>query len=358
MTVYGPRNGKNGQKRSYFGFIWTSGDGIDVISKQQLNNVVFHRLHYPNGGRCAQIWHKSPKPRQNWVAAGRRSRSRQFLDCSVTGFRYLIKSYVGGGLCAVLPGGAARGPRGARSCPTSVRPSAFPGQATKRVSLASLWSWAVWPPYCSHSCSRVIRGRGPCVVLVRWRGFACLSQPLWEQAGGVCGGAWRTGSAAPPSRAPRPFRGEAGRPLCLGGGGGPAPPWPVGRRGGVRGEGRGGRAVVPHLPPPGGWPVAPGPDPPSSPAHPPQGILSRQGSFGSPGRRARPGLLPVGQSGGGGRGGWLVRRPPSGARPGGPAGRGAGRSPCHGLFLRLPWAGTKAGTCPGAAVPLRPTGRI
>ena len=91
------------------------------------------------------------------------------------------------------------------------------------------------------------------------------------------GGAWRTGSAASPPRAPRPFRGEGGCPLCLGGGGGPAPPWPAGRRGGVGVEGRGGRAVVPHLPPPGGWPVAPGPDPPSSPAHPPQVYLFGRG---------------------------------------------------------------------------------
>ena len=30
--------------------------------------------------RCAQILHKSPKPRQNWDAAGGKSQSRQFLD--------------------------------------------------------------------------------------------------------------------------------------------------------------------------------------------------------------------------------------------------------------------------------------
>ena len=45
-----------------FAFIWTSGKPIDVISIQQLDNVVFYRLRYLNRGRCPQIWHKSPKP--------------------------------------------------------------------------------------------------------------------------------------------------------------------------------------------------------------------------------------------------------------------------------------------------------
>ena len=42
-------------------------------------------------------------------------------------------------------------------------------------------------------------------------------------------------------------------------------------------------------------------------------------------------------------GGWLVRRSSSGARPGGPAGQGAGMSLCCGPSLRPPRAGTKAG---------------
>ena len=43
----------------------------------------------------------------------------------------------GGGLCAAPPpGGAAGGPRGAGGRSTSVPPSAFPGRAPKRVSLA------------------------------------------------------------------------------------------------------------------------------------------------------------------------------------------------------------------------------
>ena len=45
---------------------------MDVVSIQQLDNIVCYRLRYINRGRCAQIWHKSPKPRQNVVAAGRK----------------------------------------------------------------------------------------------------------------------------------------------------------------------------------------------------------------------------------------------------------------------------------------------
>ena len=78
----------------------------------------------------------------------------------------------GGGLCAVPPRGAAGAPRGAGGCQNSVRPSAFPGQATKRLSLALLWSWRVWPPYCSGLCSRGVPRRA---------------------GGGGRGGAWRTG---------------------------------------------------------------------------------------------------------------------------------------------------------------------
>ena len=53
----------------------------------------------------------------------------------------------GGGACAVPPVRAARGGAcraGGRSA--SFRPSAFPGQATKRVSLASCCPWGAWPP--------------------------------------------------------------------------------------------------------------------------------------------------------------------------------------------------------------------
>ena len=138
----------------------------------------------------------------------------------------------GGGPRAVLPAGAAWGASGVGGRLTSVRPSAFPEQATKRVSLASLWPWRAWPPYRSGSCSHAVPGRGPCGVLVRWRGFACPSRFLREQAaGGV-----EAGPGAPPTPSPGrrgPSRGRGDRPLCFRGGGGPAPPWPADRRGGV-----------------------------------------------------------------------------------------------------------------------------
>ena len=123
----------------------------------------------------------------------------------------------GGGLCALLPGGAAGGPRGAGGCPTSVRPSAFLVLAAKRVSLASLWSWRAWPPYCSGSCSRVVPGRGPCGVLVRWRGLACLSQSPWEQVGGGVGARGVRAQLRPLPGRCGPFGGRGDVPSACGG---------------------------------------------------------------------------------------------------------------------------------------------
>ena len=105
--------------------------------------------------------------------------------------------------------GAARAPfppgrraSGAGNCLASVRPSAFLGQATQRVSLASLWPWRAWPPYSSGSCSLAVSGRGPCGALVCWRGFTCPSWLLREQAAAAWGRALlrrarATGQAGP-----------------------------------------------------------------------------------------------------------------------------------------------------------------
>ena len=202
----------------------------------------------------------------------------------------------GGCLCAVPPDCAAGGASGAGGRLASVRPSAFPGQATKRVSLASLCPWRAWPPYRSGSCPLAVPGRGPCGALVWWRGFACPSWFLREQAAG----AWGRALLRPPSRAPRSCRGEGGSsPLPLGGRG-PAPPWLAGLRGGS----------APWLPT----------------------SLSAGGglrpSAQSPFRRRR--ILPrctrsvgvVGQPRApAGGGGWPVSRPPGGVA-GGPGGRG------------------------------------
>ena len=199
----------------------------------------------------------------------------------------------GGGVCAFLPGGAAGGPRGAGGRPTSVRPSAFPGQATKRVSLASLRSWRVWPPYCSGSCSRVVSGRGPCGVLVRWRGFACLSRPPCEQAVRGVGARGVRPQLGPPSGAAA-LLGEGTPPLPTGGWRAGAPV-ACGPEGGSGGRGEGGSLAGSAPPSSGGSAWRPRPRPPFLASASPPGILVRPGSLGSPGRRARPGQPPVGQ---------------------------------------------------------------
>ena len=139
------------------------------------------------------------------------------------------------------------------------------------------------------------------------------------------GGAWRTGSAAYPPRAPRSFGGRGDFPPALGGVEPRRPHGPSlasrGPEGGEWGERGGG--VAPWFPTSlpwraSLWPLA------QNPLHcrriPPGGSVWRAGGAG-----------------------WSVRRPPSGAPPGGPAGQGVGRSPCCGLFLSPPRAGTKAG---------------
>ena len=91
---------------------------------------------------------------------------------------------------------------------------------------------------------------------------------------------------------------------------------PVARRpgGGVGRRGEGGPPRCSPPPCPGGWPVPPVPVPLLLHVQP--------GSPGDRGRRARPGLLPVGQYGGGGGGGGEVSPPRSAPSPfpGGPQG--------------------------------------
>ena len=93
----------------------------------------------------------------------------------------------GGGPCAVPPVCAAGGASRAGGRSASFRPSAFPGQAAKRVSLASVWSWGMWSPYHSSSCSPAYSGRDLCGVLARWRGLACSQPFLWGPAAGAGG---------------------------------------------------------------------------------------------------------------------------------------------------------------------------
>ena len=240
-----------------------------------------------------------------------------------------------GGRCAALPGGVAGGLSGAGGRSASVRPSAFCGRATKQVSLAMLWPWRAWLAYCSGSCLRAAPGRGPCVVLVRWPVAAPAGSGVGGRAGARC-----AGSAASAPGAAAPSGGGGTSPLPRGGwrAGAPVACRPEGRSGG-RGEGGSRRGSPP--PCPGGWPVAPGPVSLLCRRTPP-GYICSAGVAGQP--RA-PGVAwpAVGWSALGKGGGGCHCAVPPGARPEGPAGRRAGRSPCRGLFPCLLRAGTKAG---------------
>ena len=237
----------------------------------------------------------------------------------------------GGGLCAALPGGVAGGPSGAGGCLTLVRLPAFPGQATERVPFASLWVRRAWPPYRSGSCSRGVPGCDPCAVLARRRGFARPLQPSWEQAVGGVGARGMRAQLCPSPGRRGAFGGKGDVPSAEGG-------WRAGQpEGGVGGEGRGDRTVVPHLPSPGGQSVVLG----SGPLYRrriPLGYTCSARAVGQP--RAPGAAWPaVGGSAWRGGGGRPVRRPPRGLR--------------RGLFPRRPLHTAFA----GAAVPPRSTGR-
>ena len=233
----------------------------------------------------------------------------------------------------------AGGPSGAGGRSAWVRPSAFPGEATKRAQLATLRSWGASPPILLRF---VVARRPRAWSVCRPCALARVRPPVTAPAGaggGGRGGARRAGSAVPPPRSARPLRGEGGRPFGLGGGRRPAPPWPAGRRGQWGGEGSAGPPwfLTPLARRDGPWPPA---QSPSFSSAPPRGIYVQPGLAGSLGCRARPGRPSLGQPGGGGGG--CQRAVPPGARQGGSAGWGAGRSLCRGLYPRLPRASTKA----------------
>ena len=180
----------------------------------------------------------------------------------------------GGGLCAVPPDPAAGGASGAGGRLVSVRPSAFPGQATKRVSLALLWPWRAWPPYRSGSCSLAVPGRGPLAPLSAGSGLlvhrgSCESRGL---------GAWRQAVLRPPCRTLRSCRGGGVLPSALGGVGGRRPRGLRVGGGSVVGSAGGGCAVAPDLPPPRGAACDPPPSPPSVAGASPPGVRIRPGS--------------------------------------------------------------------------------
>ena len=138
------------------------------------------------------------------------------------------------------PGGGCR----AGGCSASFRFSAFPGQATKRVSLASFCPWGAWPPIplrfvlARLHLARSVRHPG---ALARARLFSAV--PVG--AGGWGRGGPRSGFSL--------GRGEGG-PSPLPRGWGPAPPRLAGRWGGWGGGGL--RRSLP-APPLGGGPRFP-----------------------------------------------------------------------------------------------------
>ena len=220
-------------------------------------------------------------------------------------------------------GGEGRGGGGRPVRLASVRPSAFPGQATKRVSSALLSPCRGWPPYCSGSCSRVAPGRGPCGVVVRRLGLACLLRSPWEQAVR----AWRRVAFGPCcvlSSGAAVLLGEGGTPPCLGGDGGPAPLRPAGPEGGSGGRGEGGSRRGSPSPSSGGAPRGPRPGPPFFAGSAAPCMLVRPRRVAAPGTRR--GLPSADQPGRGGRGGGLCAALPGGVA-GGPSGAGGCLTP-------------------------------
>ena len=150
----------------------------------------------------------------------------------VRGVHMLGGGLGGGGACAVSPGACRAGGRSA-----SFRPSAFPGQATKRASLALCCPWGAWP----HIPLRFVLTRLLWVRSVRRPGAQAWARLFFAApmgAGGWGGGAGRT---------PAPLAGGGG-PSALPrglGAGAPAAGGPVGGRGGGGVPRRGLPALLP-----------------------------------------------------------------------------------------------------------------
>ena len=169
----------------------------------------------------------------------------------------------GGGVrrtpCLCGRGGGCRA--GGRSA--SFRPSAFPGQATKRVSLASCCPWGAWPPIpLRFVLTRLLWARS-----VRRPG--ALARARLFSAAPVGAGGWGGGAG----RAPAPLSGGGGTIPPASGGGGRGPR-------GLRAGGGMGGGVAPRPPcSPSGWrPAVLNPGPPRVVGALPSGVRVRSGS--------------------------------------------------------------------------------
>ena len=159
----------------------------------------------------------------------------------------------------VRPGGTCRA--AARSA--SFRPSAFPGQATKRVSLTLCCPWGAWPPISL----RYVLTRLLWVRSVRRPGALARARLFF--AAPVGAGGWGGGAG----RAPAPLSGGGGDHLPCLGGWGPGPPRLAGRWGG----GGGGVAPRPPCSPSGRRPAVLNPGPPRVVGVLPSGVRVRSG---------------------------------------------------------------------------------
>ena len=177
-------------------------------------------------------------------------------------------------------GGACR--VGGRSA--SFRPSAFPGQATKRVSLALCCPWGAWPPISL----RCVLTRLLWVRSVRRPGALARARLFF--AAPVGAGGWGGGAG----RAPAPLSGGGGTIPPASGGGGRGP---RGLRAGGGAGGGGCRAAAPCSPS-GRRPAVLNPGPLGVVGSLPSGVRVRSGS------KCRPGVgggegRPVDRSPGG-----------------------------------------------------------
>ena len=172
----------------------------------------------------------------------------------------------GGAPCPpfVQPGGACRA--GGRSA--SFRPSAFPRQATKRVSLASVCPWGALPPIPL----RFMLARLHWARYVRRPGALARARLFPSVPAGAGGWGWGAGRAL----APLSGGGRGDHTPGLGGWG-PGPP-----RLAVQWGGWGGVATRPPCSPSGWRPAVPHPGPPRVVSALSSGVRVRAGSQGRP----------------------------------------------------------------------------
>ena len=233
---------------------------------------------------------------------GLRLCARRGVGLRVRGVSALGAGVGGGGQPVCHSAGlCGRGASGAGGCLASVRPSAFPDKATKRVFWTLSWPRRAWAPYRSGSCLLAVFGRGPCGALVRRRGSLVHR--------GSCGRRRLGRGDGPCSGLPPGYRDPTGRRgdhcHCLRGGVGASGPVACGSVGVLGGSG----GIASWLPSSlsGGGDLRPSAHPPSRHRRIPSRCTRSAGVLGQPAASQ-----PAWRGGEGGL--WAV---PAGGRPGG-----------------------------------------